>query len=55
MLRANRIAIETQAAAEAERTRLKGEGQANYLREIASGTVDQIKSLQAVGMDIDSE
>lgn len=50
---ANRIAIETQAAAEAERTRLQGEGQANYRREIANGIVDQIKSLQAVGMDID--
>ena len=47
---ANRIAIETQAAAEAERTRLQGEGQANYRREIANGIVDQIKSLQAVGM-----
>ena len=45
---ANRI-----AAAEAERTRLQGEGQANYRREIANGIVDQIKSLQAVGMDID--
>lgn len=50
---ANRIAIETQAAAEAERTRLQGEGQANYRREIANGIVDQIKSLQGVGMDID--
>ena len=50
---ANRIAIETQAAAEAERTRLQGEGQANYRREIANGIVDQIKSLQAVGLDID--
>ena len=49
---AQRIQIETQAAAEAEKTRLQGEGQANYRREIASGIVDQIKSLQAVGMDI---
>ena len=39
-------------AAEAEKTRLQGEGQANYRREIANGIVDQIKSLQAVGMDI---
>lgn len=44
--------IETQAAAEAEKTRLQGEGQANYRREIANGIVDQIKSLQAVGMNI---
>ena len=29
-----------------------GEGQANYRREIANGIVDQIKSLQAVGMNI---
>ena len=43
---------ETQAAADAEKTRLQGEGQANYRREIANGIVDQIKSLQAVGMDI---
>ena len=35
-----------------EKTRLQGEGQANYRREIANGIVDQIKSLQAVGMDI---
>lgn len=49
---ANRIAIETQAAADAEKTRLQGEGQANYRREIANGIVDQIKSLQNVGMDI---
>lgn len=49
---ANRIEIETQAQADAEKTRLQGEGQANYRREIASGIVDQIKSLQAVGMDI---
>ncbi|KAB8301954.1 SPFH domain-containing protein [Bifidobacterium apri] len=49
---AQRIQIETQAAAEAEKTRLQGEGQANYRREIANGIVDQIKSLQAVGMDI---
>ena len=49
---AQRIQIETQAAADAEKTRLKGEGQANYRREIANGIVDQIKSLQAVGMDI---
>ena len=49
---AQRIQIETQAAAEAEKTRLQGEGQANYRREIASGIVDQIKSLQAVGMNI---
>ena len=49
---ANRIEIETQAAADAEKTRLQGEGQANYRREIASGIVDQIKSLQAVGMNI---
>ena len=34
------------------KTRLQGEGQANYRREIANGIVDQIKSLQAVGMDI---
>lgn len=50
---AQRIQIETQAAAEAERNRLQGEGQANYRREIANGIVDQIKSLQAVGMNID--
>ena len=43
---------ETQAAADAEKTRLQGEGQANYRREIANGIVDQIKSLQAVGMNI---
>lgn len=49
---ARRIEIETQAAANAEKTRLQGEGQANYRREIANGIVDQIKSLQAVGMDI---
>ncbi len=49
---AQRIQIETQAAAEAEKVRLQGEGQANYRREIATGIVDQIKSLQAVGMDI---
>jgi regulator of protease activity HflC (stomatin/prohibitin superfamily) len=49
---AQRIQIETQATAEAERTRLQGEGQANYRREIADGIVDQIKSLQAVGMNI---
>ncbi|MGO4974330.1 SPFH domain-containing protein [Bifidobacterium boum] len=49
---AQRIQIETQAAAEAEKTRLQGEGQANYRREIANGIVDQIKSLQAVGMGI---
>ena len=49
---AQRIQSETQAAAEAEKTRLQGEGQANYRREIANGIVDQIKSLQAVGMDI---
>lgn len=49
---AMRIQIETQAAAEAEKNRLQGEGQANYRREIANGIVDQIKSLQAVGMDI---
>ena len=49
---AQRIQIETQAAAEAERTRLQGEGQANYRREIANGIVDQIKSLQAVGMNV---
>ena len=49
---AQRIQIETEAAAEAERTRLQGEGQANYRREIANGIVDQIKSLQAAGMDI---
>lgn len=49
---AQRIQIETQAAAEAEKTRLQGEGQANYRREIANGIVDQIKSLQAVGMNI---
>ena len=47
-----RIQIETQAAAEAEKVRLQGEGQANYRREIANGIVDQIKSLQEVGMDI---
>lgn len=50
---AEKIAIEMQASAEAERTRLQGEGQANYRREIASGIVDQIRSLQEVGMDID--
>ena len=50
--RAQRIQIETQAAADAEKTRLQGEGQANYRREIANGIVDQIKSLQAVGMNI---
>ena len=49
---AERIRIETQAAAEAERTRLQGEGQANYRREVANGIVDQIRSLQAAGMDI---
>ena len=49
---AQRIQIETQAAAEAEKTRLQGEGQANYRREIANGIVDQIKSLQAVGMNV---
>ena len=49
---AQSIQIETQAAADAEKTRLQGEGQANYRREIANGIVDQIKSLQAVGMDI---
>ena len=37
---------------EATRQRLQGEGQANYRREIANGIVDQIKSLQAVGMNI---
>ena len=50
---AQRIQIETQAAAEAERTRLQGEGQANYRREIANGIVDQIKSLQNVGMNVE--
>ena len=50
---AQRIQIETQAAAEAERTRLQGEGQANYRREIADGIVDQIRSLQNVGMDVE--
>lgn len=50
---AQRIAIETQATADAEKTRLQGEGQANYRREIANGIGDQIKSLHAVGMDID--
>ena len=45
-------AMEPQAAADAEKTRLQGEGQANYRREIANGIVDQIKSLQAVGMNI---
>ena len=49
---AQRIQIETPAAADAEKTRLQGEGQANYRREIANGIVDQIKSLQAVGMNI---
>jgi regulator of protease activity HflC (stomatin/prohibitin superfamily) len=49
---AKQIEIETQAHADAEKTRLQGEGQANYRREIANGIVDQIKSLQAVGMDI---
>ncbi|WEV63650.1 SPFH domain-containing protein [Bifidobacterium sp. ESL0732] len=49
---AQRIQIETQATADAEKTRLQGEGQANYRREIANGIVDQIKSLQAVGMNI---
>lgn len=48
------IQIETQAKAEAEKTRLQGEGQANYRREIANGIVDQIKSLQEVGMNIDA-
>ena len=47
-----RIQIETQAAANAEKVRLQGEGQANYRREIANGIVDQIRSLQDVGMDI---
>jgi regulator of protease activity HflC (stomatin/prohibitin superfamily) len=51
---AQRIQIETQASAEAEKTRLQGEGQANYRREIANGIVDQIKSLKAVGMNIDA-
>ncbi|KFI65252.1 SPFH domain-containing protein [Bifidobacterium cuniculi] len=51
---ASRIQIETQAQAEAEKTRLQGEGQANYRREIANGIVDQIRSLQEVGMDISS-
>ena len=50
---ANRIAIEMQAQADAEKTRLQGEGQANYRREIANGIVDQIKSLQAAGMSVD--
>ncbi|MCH3967134.1 MAG: SPFH domain-containing protein [Atopobiaceae bacterium] len=50
---AKRIEIVTQATADAEKTRLQGEGQANYRREIADGIVDQIKSLQAVGMDIE--
>ena len=50
---AQRIQIETQAAADAEKTRLQGEGQANYRREIANGIVDQIRSLQAVGMNIE--
>ena len=36
----------------AEAQRIQGEGQANYRREIANGIVDQIKSLQAVGMNI---
>ena len=49
---AQRIQIETQDADDAEKTRLQGEGQANYRREIANGIVDQIKSLQAVGMNI---
>lgn len=49
---AQRIAIETQAQADAEKVRLQGEGQANYRREIANGIVDQIKSLQDVGMSI---
>ena len=34
------------------KNRLQGEGQANYRREIANGIVDQIKSLQAVGMNV---
>lgn len=51
---ARRIEIETQAKADAEKTRMQGEGQANYRREIAKGIVDQINSLKAVGMDIDS-
>ena len=42
-----------QAQADAEKTRLQGEGQANYRREIANGIVDQIKSLQAAGMSVD--
>lgn len=49
---AQRIQIETQATADAEKTRLQGQGQANYRREIANGIVDQIKSLQGVGMNI---
>ncbi|RBP98599.1 peptidase [Bifidobacterium aemilianum] len=49
---AQKIQIETQASADAEKTRLQGEGQANYRREIANGIVDQIKSLQAVGMNV---
>ena len=49
---ATRQRAEAQAAAEAEKTRLQGEGQANYRREIANGIVDQIKSLQAVGMNV---
>lgn len=47
-----RIEIETKAQADAEKVRLQGQGQANYRREIANGIVDQIKSLKAVGMDV---
>jgi regulator of protease activity HflC (stomatin/prohibitin superfamily) len=50
---AQQIEIETKATADAEKTRLQGEGQANYRREIANGIVDQIKSLKAVGMDVE--
>ena len=40
------------AAQREKETRLQGEGQANFRREIANCIVDQIKSLQAVGMNM---
>ena len=49
---AQRIQIETQAAADAAQPHQKGLDLPNCRREIANGIVDQIKSLQAVGMDI---
>ena len=45
-------AMDSINAAQREKARLQGEGQANYRREIANGIVDQIKSLQAVGMNV---